>query len=97
MIGKSDTCTREELAAFKVRIRAQLTEHQICVYNFPGAEEGAEEANMVPFAVVGSNTVLKDDHGKKNAQKGINSLNVKQSNLRKESERKALPLGHSEH
>ena len=63
MIGKSDTCTREELAAFKIRIREQLTEHQINVYNFPGVEEGAEEASLVPFAVVGSNTVLKDDNG----------------------------------
>ena len=63
VIGKSDTCTREELAAFKARIREQLTEHQINVYNFPGVEDGGEEANLVPFAVVGSNTVLKDDHG----------------------------------
>ena len=63
MIGKSDTCTREELATFKARIREQLRDHQINVYNFPGAEEGGEEASLVPFAVVGSNTVLRDDHG----------------------------------
>ena len=63
VIGKSDTCTREELSVFKARIREQLAHHQINVYNFPGAEEEAEEAGMVPFAVVGSNTILKDEHG----------------------------------
>ena len=31
VIGKSDACTREELAVFKRRILAQLAEHQIQV------------------------------------------------------------------
>jgi septin 3/9/12 len=62
VIGKSDSLTLEEKAAFKKRIKEEIEYHGIRVY--PGIEdedEGREEkaANalvreMIPFAVVGS-------------------------------------------
>ena len=78
VIGKSDACTREELAVFKRRILAQLAEHQIqvCipttehlyyllfqVYSFPGDSDTDTGQPVGPFAVVGSNVIVQDENG----------------------------------
>ena len=58
VIGKSDSCTREELATFKERVRAQMEDHQINVFNLDCDE-------ILPFAVVGSNVLVEDEEGRK--------------------------------
>jgi len=68
VIGKADTLTKTELAAFKQKILVQLKESSILTYEFPMEEGKTEEAwmrNLAPFAVVGSNTVIVDDSGRK--------------------------------
>jgi len=63
VIGKSDCCTRKEVAQFKAKILRQLDHHQIEIYSFPESElepEGQWMRGRLPFAVVGSNTVLRD-------------------------------------
>eukprot|EP00090_Calanus_glacialis_P024427 TRINITY_DN37948_c0_g1_i9.p1 TRINITY_DN37948_c0_g1~~TRINITY_DN37948_c0_g1_i9.p1 ORF type:complete len:683 (-),score=230.28 TRINITY_DN37948_c0_g1_i9:149-2197(-) len=64
VIGKSDACTKEELALFKKKILKQLEESNISVYEFPSDETNPED-NLVPFAVVGSNVVVQDESGKR--------------------------------
>ncbi|GAA5926273.1 uncharacterized protein JCM15063_000234 [Sporobolomyces koalae] len=63
VIGKSDTLTPSELAAFKRRIMEDIEFYNIPVYNFPyDVEEDDEETiqdnselrAMMPFAIVGS-------------------------------------------
>ncbi|GAA5877015.1 hypothetical protein JCM16303_006371 [Sporobolomyces ruberrimus] len=63
VIGKSDTLTPSELAAFKRRITEDIEYYNIPVYNFPyDVEEDDEETiqdnselrAMMPFAIVGS-------------------------------------------
>ena len=83
VIGKSDACTREELAVFKRRILAQLAEHQIqvCVsttkhlhyllfqvYSFPGDSDTDTGQPVGPFAVVGSNVIVQDENGEAGGQ-----------------------------
>ena len=58
VIGKSDSCTRQELATFKERVRTQLQDHQIDTFNFHSDE-------ILPFAVVGSNVLVEDGEGGK--------------------------------
>jgi len=68
VIGKADTLTKTELASFKEKIMAQLREEKISVYEFPSDEGKTDEAwmrNLVPFAVVGSNTIIEDANGRK--------------------------------
>jgi len=64
VIGKSDACTKEEITLFKKKILDQLDENDISVYEFPKDETNPED-NLVPFAVVGSNTVVQDENGKR--------------------------------
>ncbi|XP_032230123.1 septin-7 isoform X2 [Nematostella vectensis] len=66
VISKADTLTTEECTRFKKQILQEIKENNISIYEFPdlGGEEDAEldAVNMrdkVPFAVVGSNTVLE--------------------------------------
>jgi len=63
VIGKSDCCTKKEIGQFKAKILRQLDQHQIEIYNFPPSEldpEGEWMRGRLPFAVVGSNTLLVD-------------------------------------
>ena len=50
---------------FLFKIREQLTEYEISVYEFPREDDEAESSDIsLPFALVGSNTVI-DQNGKK--------------------------------
>jgi len=75
VIAKADTMTPEEVAHFKKQIMNQIVQSKIRIYEFPDCEEGETEENerkendrlkeRVPFAVVGSNTVIDSESGKK--------------------------------
>ncbi|XP_078741744.1 septin-5-like isoform X2 [Lampetra fluviatilis] len=67
LIAKADTMTTQELAAFKQRLRDEVEEFGIKLYQFPECDSDEEEdvkqrdkelKASVPFAVVGSNTVV---------------------------------------
>ncbi|KAG1656841.1 Septin-7 [Nymphon striatum] len=70
LIAKADTMTPEECALFKKTILNEIAQHKIKIYEFPDCDD--EEDNKVqkplkervPFAVVGSNTII-DNNGKK--------------------------------
>ena len=48
------------------KIREQLAEYEISVYEFPREDDEAESSDIsLPFAVVGFNTVIEDQNGKK--------------------------------
>lgn len=70
IIAKADTMIPEEIAYFKKQILNEITQHKIKIYDFPecaNEEDLKLQKNLrdrVPFAVVGSNTVLEVD-GKK--------------------------------
>ncbi|XP_047000685.1 septin-7 [Schistocerca americana] len=70
VIAKSDTMTPDECTHFKKQILNEISQHKIKIYEFPDPEDEEEsKANKtlkdrVPFAVVGSNTVIEVD-GKK--------------------------------
>ncbi|XP_039314583.1 septin-7 isoform X3 [Solenopsis invicta] len=71
VIAKADTMTPDECAHFKKQILNEIAQHKIKIYEFPEVEE--EEDNKfhkllrdrVPFAVVGANTVVECENGKK--------------------------------
>ncbi|XP_022235540.1 septin-7-like isoform X2 [Limulus polyphemus] len=70
LIAKADTMTSEECALFKRTILNEITQNKIKIYEFPDCDD--EEENKlqkpmkarVPFAVVGSNTLV-EVNGKK--------------------------------
>jgi len=70
VIAKADTMTPEECTLFKKTILSEVSQHKIKIYEFPDCEDDEDNKTMkqlksrVPFAVVGSNTVL-DINGKK--------------------------------
>ncbi|KAK7872263.1 hypothetical protein R5R35_012116 [Gryllus longicercus] len=70
VIAKSDTLTPDECAHFKKQILNEISQHKIKIYEFPDTEDEEESKvnkvlkDRVPFAVVGSNTVIEVD-GKK--------------------------------
>lgn len=69
VIGKADTLTPEECVEFKANVMREIEANDIKIYQFPVNEfEDEEEAKdlqaQLPFAVVGSNTIL-DVNGKK--------------------------------
>ncbi|KAJ8925146.1 hypothetical protein NQ315_001331 [Exocentrus adspersus] len=71
VIAKADTLTADECALFKKQILNEIAQHKIKIYEFPDTSEEDEEHKLnkslkdrVPFAVVGSNTVIEAD-GKK--------------------------------
>nr|XP_039260501.1 septin-7-like isoform X2 [Styela clava] len=65
LIAKADTMTPEECKRFKKQILKEIQEHKIKLYEFPECEDEEENRlnrklkERVPFAVVGSNTVLE--------------------------------------
>ncbi|XP_052124950.1 septin-7 isoform X1 [Frankliniella occidentalis] len=70
VIAKADTMTPDECNQFKKQILNEIAQHKIKIYEFPDTEEEEEVKqhkalkDRVPFAVVGSNTVIEVD-GKK--------------------------------
>lgn len=68
IIAKADTLTGDECAKFKQQILKEITDNQINIYRFPplSEDEGDDLQSLrrIPFAVVGSNTVL-EVNGKK--------------------------------
>jgi len=70
VIGKADTLTPEETAEFKATVMEEIKKNDIKIYQFPMVDEEDEEEDtqdlqaQLPFAVVGSNTML-DINGKK--------------------------------
>lgn len=70
VIAKSDTMTPDECSHFKKQILNEISQHKIKIYEFPDTEDEEETKlhkvlkDHVPFAVVGSNTVIEVD-GKK--------------------------------
>jgi len=63
VIAKADTLTSDECAKFKQQILKEIVDNQINIYRFPPLnEEEADDLSSlrrIPFAVVGSNTVLE--------------------------------------
>ncbi|CAL1274341.1 unnamed protein product [Larinioides sclopetarius] len=67
VLAKADTMTPEECAIFKRTIMGEIAKHKIKIYDFPDCEGDDDEENKmlkrlkdrVPFAVVGSNTVIE--------------------------------------
>jgi len=67
LIAKSDTMTPDECREFKKTVLNEIAQHKIKIYEFPDPED-EEEAKIqkklkdrVPFAVVGSNTVVESN------------------------------------
>ncbi|XP_059096527.1 septin-7-like isoform X2 [Tigriopus californicus] len=73
VIAKSDTMTPEEVARFKKQILNQIVQSRIKIYEFPESEtdednekhENRKMKDRVPFAIVGSNTIIENGDGKK--------------------------------
>ncbi|XP_023345614.1 septin-1 [Eurytemora carolleeae] len=66
VVGKADCCTKIEIAAFKTKVLKQLKELKIATYDFPASELTEKTMWMrdrLPFAVVGSNTLLELENG----------------------------------
>jgi len=70
LIAKADTMTPDECRDFKRTVLNEIAQHKIKIYEFPDPDD-EEEAKIqkklkdrVPFAVVGSNTVV-DSNGRK--------------------------------
>eukprot|EP00128_Syssomonas_multiformis_P011827 Colp12_sorted_trinity150504_noHs@17741 len=67
VVAKSDTLTPDEVAAFKKRVQEEIALNEIQIYTFPIDEDDDEETQeenrqlqaAVPFAVIGSNTVIE--------------------------------------
>ncbi|CAG0920199.1 unnamed protein product [Notodromas monacha] len=70
VVGKADTMTPEECDEFKAQVLTEIRQHKIKIYDFPDSDDEEESKiqrplkDRVPFAIVGSNTVLEVD-GKK--------------------------------
>ncbi|KAG2183655.1 hypothetical protein INT43_006663 [Umbelopsis isabellina] len=85
VIAKSDALTLEERAAFKQRIKQELTFHNIRLYPYESEEDDEQEQalnesirDLIPFAIVGSerNVVVdgKAVRGRKNRYGVINVI-----------------------
>ncbi|KIP12510.1 hypothetical protein PHLGIDRAFT_97886 [Phlebiopsis gigantea 11061_1 CR5-6] len=72
VIAKADTLTDEEVADFKARILADIAHHNIHIFQAPTYENEDEEAlaeaeeiaGQIPFAVVGSDHLVKTLDGR---------------------------------
>ncbi|KAF7985269.1 hypothetical protein HWV62_6405 [Athelia sp. TMB] len=72
IIAKADTLTDEEIADFKARILADIAHHNIHIFQAPTYENEDEEtiaeaeeiASKIPFAVVGSDKVVRTADGR---------------------------------
>ncbi|KAF3937477.1 Septin-7 [Dactylella cylindrospora] len=73
VIAKADTLTDEEISLFKKRILADIQHHSIQIFEGPRYEldddetiaENNEIMSKVPFAVVGANSEVTDNNGRK--------------------------------
>ncbi|XP_042908002.1 septin-7 isoform X2 [Parasteatoda tepidariorum] len=69
LVAKADTMTPEECHFFKRQIMTEIAQNQIKIYEFPECDDEDENRQLkimkerVPFAVVGSNTLI-DVNGK---------------------------------
>jgi len=64
LIAKADTMTPDECLGFKKQIMKEIEEEQIRIYEFPECDDDEDNKfsklkSRVPFAVVGSNTVIE--------------------------------------
>ncbi|XP_059500124.1 septin-4-like [Stegostoma tigrinum] len=68
VIAKADTLTPAEVAQTKQKIRDEIEQHDINIYQFPDCESDEDDdfkqqynqlKNSVPFAVIGSNTLIQ--------------------------------------
>lgn len=71
LVAKADTLTPDECRDFKKTILNEIAQHRIKIYEFPECDDEEENKiqkkllkDRVPFAVVGSNTVV-DNNGKR--------------------------------
>lgn len=67
VIAKADTLTPDECQHLKKQVLNEIAQHKIKIYEFPeeeGDPAGVKMKQRVPFAVVGSNTIVEVD-GKK--------------------------------
>ncbi|KAH0838236.1 Septin-domain-containing protein [Lanmaoa asiatica] len=72
VIAKADTLTDDEIADFKARILADIAHHKIQIFQAPTYENEDEEtlaeaeeiASKIPFAIVGSDHVVKTPDGR---------------------------------
>ncbi|BGO88847.1 hypothetical protein NBRC10512_002203 [Rhodotorula toruloides] len=72
VIAKADTLTDDEIVQFKARIMSDLAHHRIEIYQAPQYEledeetlaENEEIVRKIPFAVVGSDTVVSTPDGR---------------------------------
>ncbi|KAI6162111.1 Septin-domain-containing protein [Pisolithus thermaeus] len=72
IIAKADTLTDEEVRDFKARILADIAYHKIHIFQAPTYEnedeetlaEAAEIASKIPFAVVGSDSLVETADGR---------------------------------
>ncbi|RUS25686.1 Septin-domain-containing protein [Jimgerdemannia flammicorona] len=73
VIAKSDTLTEEEIRVFKERILADITHHNIHIYQAPQYEyddsetisENREIMAKIPFAIVGSDKEVEAEGGRR--------------------------------
>lgn len=71
LIAKADTLTPDECREFKKTILNEIAQHKIKIYEFPDCDDEEENKvqkrlkDRVPFAVVGSNTVVESSGGRK--------------------------------
>ncbi|XP_073202452.1 septin-1 [Lepidochelys kempii] len=73
VIGRADVLTPREVGIMKEKIRQQLEENAISIYQFPDCDsdededfkaQDAELKGSIPFAVVGSNDIVRETKGK---------------------------------
>lgn len=72
IIAKADTMTADEVRQFKANVLAVINEHKLQIYEFPDLDDDDVETNRtnsvlkskLPFAVVGSNTVVEAPDGR---------------------------------
>jgi septin 7 len=72
VIAKADTMTPEEIKNFKASVLNVINENKLQIYEFPDIDDDDIENNRtnsilkskLPFAIVGSNTLIESDGGK---------------------------------
>ncbi|XP_072340115.1 septin-4-like [Scyliorhinus torazame] len=70
VVAKADTLTPAEVQRTKQKIRQEIEDHGISVYQFPDCDSDEDEdfkeqygelKNSIPFAVIGSNTLIESN------------------------------------
>lgn len=65
ILAKADTMTPDECSYFKKQVLNEIAQHKIKIYEFPDPDDEEQRKTQkilrdrVPFAVVGSNTVIE--------------------------------------